>query len=205
MTSMRRPYLRKIPAHELEPGGNESPMIWREILKRAVQPVKQLPGYRARREFFSLHHSVVDFRRMRATFDATDVVHLHWMVGAFDYDRAGEVLSDKPIVWTLADMNAFTGGCHYAEGCEEYKRECRDCPLLGGTSDAGARSLEGQEAAYAQLRRLHVICPSKWMAERARSSSLLGDRPVHYIPNAFPIDRFESRTRPSPAFASACP
>jgi glycosyltransferase involved in cell wall biosynthesis len=109
-----------------------------------------------------------------------------------DHEGVGPALGDKPIVWTLADMNAFTGGCHYSEGCDGYKRECRDCPLLGGVNDGGLAHAgwKRKKAAYAQLKRLHIICPSKWMAERVRESSLLGDKPVHYIPNAFPTQRF---------------
>ncbi|HEX5686726.1 MAG TPA: glycosyltransferase [Ideonella sp.] len=168
---------------------NDPEAVWRMVRERAIDPVRAVPGYCAQ-ELFSLPESVLDFRRLRGQIDAADVLHLHWVVGMFDYAHAAEVLGDRPVVWTLADMNPFTGGCHYSEGCEEYQRECRACPLLGGQSDMAQRALERKKASYAGLRNLHIICPSQWIADRVAKSALLGDRPIHVIPNAFPTDRF---------------
>ena len=149
---------------------------------------RKVPGYCAG-ELFSLADAVLDFRTLGSIFDAHDVIHLHWVVGMLDYENLGDVLANKPIVWTLADMNPFTGGCHYSEGCEEYKRECRRCPLLGGESDLAHETWKIKKRAYEKLENLHIICPSPWMAERVRESSLLGDKTIHYIPNALPVDQ----------------
>lgn len=162
--------------------------VWEAVRARAIVRARQVSGYRAS-ELFSLTDGVLDFRSLRAKFAGCDVIHLHWVVGMLDYDHLGE-LADKPVVWTLADMNPFTGGCHYSEGCDEYKRECRRCPLLGGESDLAHETWRIKRRAYAQLTNLHIVCPSQWMAERARESSLLGDREIHYVPNAFPVDAF---------------
>ena len=183
------PYVHRV-VPQLPDINNDDPIaVWNEVRLRAVSPVHKVPGYRAA-ELFSLPDSVIDFRDLRAVFDNADVVHMHWVMGMFDYERAGEVLADKPMTWTLADMNAFTGGCHYSEGCEEFKRECQACPLLGGESDLAHNAWRKKKAAYAELKHLHIICPSRWMADMARASSLLGDKPVHYIPNAFPVEIF---------------
>lgn len=158
---------------------------WREA---SVLTRVEHPGLKAR-ELFSKAGSIVDFRDLGPVFDGADIVHLHWVSGMFDYDHTEE-LADRPVVWTLADMNAFTGGCHYSEGCEGYRDACRDCPLLGDGSDLAHKAWQKKRDAYARIKTLHVICPSQWLAERARQSSLFGDRPVHMIPNAFPVDRF---------------
>lgn len=163
--------------------------LWQAVRERAMNPPRALPGFRAA-EAFSLPESVVDFRDLRPVFDGADVLHFHWTVGLFDYEHAGDELADRPVVWTLADMNAFTGGCHYSEGCEEFRRECRHCPLLGGESDMAHQVWQRKKAAYERMRRLHIVCPSNWMAERVAASSLLGGKKVHVIPNAFPADRF---------------
>lgn len=158
---------------------------WREasVLTRQEQPDLKA------REMFSKTGSMVDFRDLRPVFDGADIVHMHWVSGIFDYDHT-DVLADKPVAWTLADMNAFTGGCHYSEGCENYREDCRDCPLLEAGSDLAHKAWQKKRAAYAKIRNLHVICPSQWLADCARNSTLFGDRPVHVIPNAFPVDRF---------------
>jgi glycosyltransferase involved in cell wall biosynthesis len=129
---------------------------WREA---AVLTRKEQPGLKAR-ELFSKTGSVVDFRDNRAIFDTADVVHLHWVAGIFDY-RNVDVLSGKPVVWTLADMNAFTGGCHYSEGCTNYRNDCRNCPLLAEGSDLAHEAWKTKRAAYAKLKNLHIICPSQ--------------------------------------------
>lgn len=164
--------------------------VWQQVRLRAIRPVRQVPGYRAS-ELFSLPESVVGTSTLARISDEVDIVHLHWVVGMIDHENAGPVLADKPLVWTLADMNAFTGGCHYSEGCEGYKRECHKCPLLGGMSDLAHQVWKRKKAFYAQLQNLQIVCPSRWIYDRVRASSLLGDRVVHHIPNAFPVDRFE--------------
>lgn len=158
--------------------------VWKAVRERAILPVKALPGYKAQ-ELFSLPESVVDFRDLAERLQSFDILHLHWVVGMFDYDNT-EVLADKPLVWTFADMNAFTGGCHYSEGCDEYKRQCRRCPLLGGDSNMAHKAWKKKKQAYDRLKNLQIICPSQWLAERAAESSLLEGRAIHHIPNAFP-------------------
>ena len=63
-----------------------------------------------------------------------DIVHLHWvdpgMLNIKDF-----VKIKAPIVWSLHDMWAFTGGCHYDEGCEGYKANCGTCKVLGSTKE----------------------------------------------------------------------
>ncbi|MFN3955459.1 MAG: glycosyltransferase [Pararhodobacter sp.] len=158
----------------------------------AVVSRAEVPALSAQ-EMVSKTGSVVDFRTNRAALDQADIVHLHWVAGIFDYANA-DVLADRPVAWTLADMNAFTGGCHYAEGCEKFRQDCRECPLLGG-ADLAHQNWKIKRDAYAKLHNLHIICPSKWLAERARESALFKDRPVHFIPNALPVDRFRPTNR----------
>jgi glycosyltransferase involved in cell wall biosynthesis len=180
----------EIPGIDLKDQG----AIWDAVRQVAIQPAKKIPGFCAS-DLFSLPESVVDFRAMQAVFDSSDLIHLHWVVGMLDLEHAVEAIGDKPVVWTLADMNAFTGGCHYSEGCEEFKRECRSCPLLGGQSDLAHQVWRRKKAAYEKIRNLHIICPSRWIAERVSASSLLGDRPIHHIPNAFPVERFSETNK----------
>ncbi len=165
--------------------GMDLRVAWR---KAAVLTRQEHPGLKAR-ELFSKIDSVVDFRKLKHVFDRADVVHLHWVPGIVDYANMDE-LADKAVVWTLADMNAFTGGCHYSEGCEGYKDKCLNCPLLNEASDLPHKAWKVKRDAYEKIPNLHVVCPSEWLAECARNSSLLGGRPIHVIPNALPVDRF---------------
>jgi glycosyltransferase involved in cell wall biosynthesis len=182
-------YVHRVVPGRLRPKAPSQEAVWDEVRAHAIRPVRRLPGFRAS-ELFSLPDSIVDAADLANITKDADVVHLHWVVGMLDHETAGEVFAHKPVVWTLADMNAFTGGCHYSEGCEGYKDECRKCPLLGGESDLAHDVWKRKKAAYAKIRNLHVVCPSRWLYDRVKTSSLLGDRPIHHISNAFPIERF---------------
>lgn len=142
------------------------------------------------RELFSRPDCLVDTDMLKETIDKVDIVHLHWVVGMLDYPRLPELLGDKPVVWTLHDMNAFTGGCHYTEGCEKYRESCTDCPLLEAGATLAHETWALKKAAFDGIPNLHIVCPSQWLADCVAKSSLLGDRPVHVIPNVMPVDKF---------------
>ena len=52
-----------------------------------------------------------------------DIVHLHWICGGMI--KIEDLAKIKaPIVWSLHDNWAFTGGCHIMWECEKYKENC---------------------------------------------------------------------------------
>lgn len=118
-----------------------------------------------------------------------DVLHLHWTnFGFLSLNGLEKLLRlGKPVVWTLHDQWAFTGGCHYSRGCERFKTHCRQCPFLRrpGDRDLSARIFEKKRKAL-ENAPLTVVACSDWLAGEARQSALLGGFPVHSIPN--PID-----------------
>ena len=99
---------------------------------------------------------------------------------------------DKPVVWTLHDMNAFTGGCHYSCGCNKFNAMCSQCPQLGPgvCSDPAQYAWEQKRKAYSSLN-ITVVTPSRWLADCARQSSLLNRFPVHIIPYGLPLNIFK--------------
>lgn len=172
----------------------DHPMGPEEAWKGAVRNRRNSVGFRAQ-ELFSSTYSAVDFSKNRQIVDNHDILHLHWAVGILDYDFLAEEAGNKPIVWTFADMNAFTGGCHYSEGCEEYKRACKKCPLIEGEQQSVHETWLYKKSIYDKLNNLRIVCPSKWLAKKVKESSLLGDREVYYIPNAFPTDSLTNHDR----------
>ena len=116
----------------------------------------------------------------------SDIVHLHWVGDNFVPIRQLEKIR-APIVWTLRDMWAFSGGCHYAGDCFNYQVACGDCPQLVNRSenDLSAKAQAAKLRAWSKLP-LTVVTISEWLAECARNSSLLGDKRIEVIGN--PID-----------------
>lgn len=116
-----------------------------------------------------------------------DIVHLHWV------NKAMLSISDiaaikAPIVWSLHDMWAFTGGCHNDESCGAYERACGKCKVLDSVkpNDLSRKVFKKKLAAYAKHQNLTVVGLSQWLAECASKSILFKNNKVVCLPN--PID-----------------
>jgi glycosyltransferase involved in cell wall biosynthesis len=127
-----------------------------------------------------------------------DVLHLHWVSGAFDYVRFFRQLPcGQRLVWTLHDMSPFTGGCDYVEECERYRERCGACPALGAKdeNDLTAQVWRWKWNSYAPLNPdlVRLVAPSRWMADEIKKSSLMGRFPISVIPNGLDTDQFQPR------------
>jgi len=146
-------------------------------------------------EIFTDEISDVQLNKITDICDA-DIVNLHWVAGALDYLNAPLSLRDKPIVWTLHDMNPFTGGCHYSGSCEKYIDMCGACPQLGSKKeeDLSRRIWKIKNYAYQNLD-IHVVTPSKWLAGCVSKSSLMSKFPIDVIPNGIPVKIYKPTSK----------
>jgi glycosyltransferase involved in cell wall biosynthesis len=131
-----------------------------------------------------------------------DVLHLHWFQHGFLSMRGLELLATlkKPIVWTLHDMWAFTGGCHYNGDCERYLSGCGKCPILKGDSEAdlSAKHFVLKQTFYKSFKgSLQFVAPSSWLQALAKHSPLTSDFKCTTIP--YPIDTLAFRPHPQAA------
>lgn len=114
---------------------------------------------------------------------SADVIHLHWVanfLGPASFDAL--VALDRPIVWTLHDEWAYTGGCHYAAGCDGYRHGCARCPQLFEDPLRLVERLFAERLAAWQGAPLTVVTPSRWLASCAGSSAILRGHDVRVIP-----------------------
>lgn len=118
-----------------------------------------------------------------------DVLHLHWINQRFI--SLEDLPKDKPIVWTLHDSWPFCGICHYFFQCEKYKSYCGCCPTLnsGKANDLSHQVWKKKAEIYKDLD-LHIVTPSRWLANCAKESSLFGRFPVTVIPNCLDVSAF---------------
>lgn len=127
-----------------------------------------------------------------------DAVNLHWIAGYVDYQSFfAKVPERTPVVWTLHDMNPFTGGCHYDHGCSRYKDKCGACPQLG-SNDRNDLSNQIWKRKYKTFKRippnkLHIVALNQWMADEVKKSSLLRRFPISIIPNGLDTEVFTPR------------
>lgn len=130
----------------------------------------------------------------------TDVLNLHWIAGFFDYREFFRKLPPHlPVVWTLHDMNAFTGGCHHAKDCHGFHTCCGACPELGSRreNDLSKQIWNRKRRSYDFLRD-HTFCfvtPSRWLAAELGQSSLASRFSVHVFPYGIDVGVFKPHER----------
>lgn len=120
-----------------------------------------------------------------------DLVHLHWLTAGFlRLETLNKI--NKPLLWTLHDSWAFTGGCHVPFECTKYRQKCGACPVLGSSvgKDLSRSIWERKHKAWNDLN-LTVVTPSRWLANCARSSSLFQNVRVEVIPNGLDLELFK--------------
>jgi glycosyltransferase involved in cell wall biosynthesis len=123
-----------------------------------------------------------------------NLVHLHWISQSMlSIEEIGRL--PMPLVWTLHDQWAFCGAEHYTSPpvagesgssderfATEYSKSSR--PSHESGPDMNRRTWLRKRKAW--RRPIHIVCPSNWLADCARRSSLMASWPINVIPN--PID-----------------
>ncbi|QYM77518.1 glycosyltransferase [Horticoccus luteus] len=137
-----------------------------------------------------------DGLRRRIDAFAPDLLHVHWVGHSF---LRPETLTGIrcPIVWTLHDMWALTGGCYYDGGCGRYTAACGQCPVLASTaqSDLSRKGVQRKREAWQGLN-LTLVSPSQWLASCARRSSIHPGRRVEVIPYGLNPETFRPWPKP---------
>ncbi len=121
---------------------------------------------------------------------APDLIHLHGVGHGF-LPLASIKNLPGPLVCTLHDSWAFTGGCHLPGDCELFHANCGRCPQLNARHefDLSRWGWHRKAKCWSGLD-VTFVAPSRWMAQCARSSSLLDSMPIEVIPNGIDTLRF---------------
>lgn len=125
-----------------------------------------------------------------AVDQSQDITHLHWV--AFNFlPMYAQARLRTPLVFTMHDAWAFTGGCHCLIDCEGYQGQCGRCPELGSTreKDISRKVWSLKRSVYVKHRPVFVA-PSRLHAAKAQKSTLLEGCKVEYIPNPVDTDIF---------------
>jgi glycosyltransferase involved in cell wall biosynthesis len=124
----------------------------------------------------------------------SDIIHLHWInFGFLSIDSLKNLFkTQKPIVWTLHDMWAFTGGCHHSDACENYQNQCGNCTQFlknPAENDLSHQIWQAKKEVF-QNANLTIVTCSQWLGNRAKKSSLFKDFRIETIPNPIDIQQF---------------
>lgn len=99
----------------------------------------------------------------------------------------------KPVIWTMHDLWEMTGICHHACTCNHFIKYCGECPLLeknGSKKDLSYKIWHKKNTIYSNsllTEKLSFVAVSSWLYEKSRSSSLLKEKQIEIIPNAFKV------------------
>ncbi len=132
----------------------------------------------------------------KSYFKNSDIVHIHLIhnYSNFSILSLPQLSRKKPMVWTLHDPWAFTGGCEHSFDCEKWKTGCNGyCP------HPRANTLFNRYMPFFHWKlkkyiyansNLTLIVGSEWMRNKVSVSPLLSHLNCHLIPFGVDIDLF---------------
>ncbi len=144
-----------------------------------------------------IHSPSVLTSRLSKVLNASDadVVHLHWVQGEMlSIADIGRI--QKPLVWTLHDMWAFCGAEHYTEDTrwrDGYTATNRPAHEAG--FDLNRWTFARKHKQW--QRPMHIVTPSRWLADIALQSVLMRDWPITVIPNTLDTDAWQPINKPT--------
>ena len=184
----------------IEPDSGMVPRLFHRLSKknarRRLKPYREtmLKGYS-----FSDERSDLA-RETAAQLPSAELYNLHWVAGMIDFPTLFRAIPmQTPMVWTLHDMNPFTGGCHYDLMCGKYTQRCGACPMLGSTqnNDLSTEIFQVKQAVLDKIpsERIKLITPSRWLAHEVRRSALFKKFTVETIPYGIDTEAFAPRDK----------
>jgi glycosyltransferase involved in cell wall biosynthesis len=115
------------------------------------------------------------------------IIHLHWITGVLNQKSLLTLLdAGRKAVWTLHDMNPFTGGCHHSHDCNEFLGDCSYCPQARPLFQKVVSINLSKKQLPKHYPNLRIVSPTSWMSEQAKLSSVFRDQDCSVIAN--PID-----------------
>ena len=156
--------------------------------------LNRLPGYLLSRGTAFFSTPMISYKRLVEYINLSDcdIVNLHWVnSGVLTVEDIARIR--KPIVWSLHDMWAFTGGCHYSQTCVGYRAGCNEwCEVIGNRFGKFLSSefFRKKRTSFEKCSSLNLVGLSRWMAAEAKSSSLAEFYSVVNLPNPIDIDVF---------------
>ena len=145
---------------------------------------------------FSLPYPGYDLSEL-PILQSADIVNLHWVARYQSLVTLHRLFSlGKPVVWTLHDQWAFTGGCHYSAGCEKYQSDCVECPQLGDDPLNLPAAILKDKLELFKNADLTIVTPSRWMASCAGKSKLFKGLKIEVIPNSLETNIYTPLPKP---------
>lgn len=117
-----------------------------------------------------------DITKTKAFKDA-DIIHIHWLSQGFiSLNSLSKI--EKPIIWTMRDMWAFSGGSHYTMDFKNYEK-----------SFLSKIMKNYKKKIY--KKNIQFVAVSNWIKKEALNSSILKNAKIIKIDNNISIKDFK--------------
>jgi len=130
-------------------------------------------------------------------YQEADLIHLHWVAGWLDYpsffSKNHHLFHNKPIVWTLHDLNPLSGGLHHAWGTSITEAQMgQEIPTPSNSLQyTHNRNLKIKIQSLQNTERLKVVSPSHWLQKQSAESLLFSRYENHCIHNGLDVQVFK--------------
>ena len=172
-------------------------LFWELGLKTKKKTKEQefLASREKRLELFSFPFSEYDITQNK-WYKEADVVNLHWVSDFLDYESFFNS-NNKPVVWTMHDMNVFTGGEHYTESIVNMDDEGNPVPRTKTDKESGlSKFYENYKANLLKDKNnISFVAPSKWLLNEAQNSIILKNKNIKHIPYGLNKEVFNIRDK----------
>jgi glycosyltransferase involved in cell wall biosynthesis len=157
-------------------------IIYKLRLKQSINSQNQKKTIKWKSEYEGFSLARTDFKiYAHPLFKEANIINLHWVAKFLDYPTFFKNSRGKKLVWTLHDMNAFTGGCHYAWNCHKFQTSCESCPQFKEELDTAKASLLTKQEALLNVN-LNIVTPSNWLYLQSKQSLLFSGYETRVIP-----------------------
>lgn len=149
----------------------------RGIRRHKIAKAKQLALTNSRQNFIEFSSCTGDIlgNEIKSQLSNSDLINIHHITPSIDLTSLLlNIPQAVPIVITMHDMNPFTGGCHYSNGCVRFQQQCGSCHLLVSGEKTTQAEHARKRSAYASIgeSRLHFVAISNWHYDAANTASL---------------------------------
>jgi len=130
-------------------------------------PIDQLPTNFNKSIFFNRPETIYRVHNHPLVKQA-DIIHLHSVVKFIDIPSFFKNVN-KPIIWTLHDMNPFSGGLHYKS------------MMFDNLNTLENKFIATKKKSFSG-KNINVVSPSLWLLELSQKSEVFFDFPHFQIP-----------------------
>lgn len=115
-----------------------------------------------------------------------DVIMAHWVSGFLSPKHLYEISNyfDAPLLIYLLDNAAMTGGCHYFGDCNNYQKQCGNCPqldMLSSQNDISSIQFKNKHISFNKIN-LTALAASTWQKQKLKESSIFKYKRSELVP-----------------------